>query len=48
MIEHRKQTSHAYDERIADAIVAAILKSYVAECEALQRRLLELERKDAR
>ena len=48
MIDHRNQTSHTYDEKIADAIVAAILTSYVAEFEAFHHRLLELERKDAR
>src|ERR1017187_2430079 len=29
MIEHRNQTSHTYNEKIADAIVEAILTHYV-------------------
>ena len=48
MIEHRNETSHTYNEKIADAIVEAILVRYVPEFEAFQRRLLELERKEAK
>ena len=48
MIEHRNETSHTYNVNVADAIGEAILTSYVAEFETFQRRLLELERRDAR
>ena len=48
MIEHRNETSHTYNEKIADAIVAAILARYVPEFEGFQRRFLELERQEAK
>jgi nucleotidyltransferase substrate binding protein (TIGR01987 family) len=48
MIEHRNETSHTYNEEIANAIVEAILTRYVAEFEGFQRSFLELERKEAK
>ena len=48
MIEHRNQTSHTYNEKIADAIVEAILTHYVTEFEGFQRHFLELESKEAK
>ena len=46
MIEHRNETSHTYDEKIAEAIVNAILTHYVSTFEEFQRAFLELERKE--
>jgi nucleotidyltransferase substrate binding protein (TIGR01987 family) len=48
MIEHRNESSHTYNQKIADAIAEAILTRYVPEFEAFHRRFLELERKEAR
>ena len=48
MIEHRNETSHTYNEEIADAIVEAILTRYVTEFEEFQRGFLELESKEAK
>lgn len=48
MIEHRNETSHTYNEAIANAIVEAILTRYVAEFEGFQRSFLELERTEAK
>ena len=46
MIKHRNETSHTCNEKIADAIVAAILGVYVPEFEGFQHRFLELERQE--
>ena len=48
MIEHRNETSHTYNEKIAAAIVEAILTRYVTEFEGFQRRFLELESKEVK
>ena len=48
MIEHRNETSHTYNEEIANAIVEAILTRYMPEFEEFQHRLLELEGKEAK
>ena len=48
MIEHRNETSHTYNEKIAAAIVEAILTRYVTEFEEFQRRFLELVSKEAK
>ena len=48
MIKHRNESSHTYNEKVAAAIVGAILAAYVPEFETFQRRLLELETKDAK
>jgi len=48
MIEHRNESSHTYNEKIATAIVAAILGSYVPEFTGFQHRFLELERQEAK
>jgi len=48
MIEHRNESSHTYNQKIADAIAAAILTRYVTEFEEFQRRFLELERKETK
>jgi nucleotidyltransferase substrate binding protein (TIGR01987 family) len=48
MIEHRNETSHTYNEKIAAAIVEAILTRYVTEFEGFQRRFLELESQEAK
>lgn len=48
MLEHRNETSHTYNEAIANAIVEAILTRYVAEFDGFQRSFLELERTEAK
>ena len=48
MIEHRNESSHTYNQKIADAIAEAILTRYVTEFEGFQRRFLELERKETK
>ena len=48
MIEHRNESSHTYNQKIADAIAEAILTRYVAEFEGFQRRFLELESQEAK
>ena len=48
MIKSRNETSHTYNEKIANAIVEAILARYVTEFKAFQQHLLELERKEAK
>ena len=48
MIAHRNETSHTYNEEIAEAIAEAILTRYVTEFEGFQRSFLELERKEAK
>ena len=48
MIEHRNETSHTYNEKIAAAIVEAILTRYVTEFEGFQRCFLELVSKEAK
>ena len=48
MIEHRNQSSHTYNQEIADAIAEAILTRYVTEFEGFQHRFLELERQEAK
>ena len=48
MIEHRNETSHTYNEAIANAIVEAILTRYVAEFDGFRRSFLELERTEAK
>jgi nucleotidyltransferase substrate binding protein (TIGR01987 family) len=47
-IEHRNETSHAYNQQIAAAIAEAILARSVAEHDGFQRRFLELESKEAK
>ena len=48
MLEHRNETSHTYNEAIANAIVEAILTRYVAEFDGFRRSFLELERTEAK
>ena len=48
MIEHRNETSHTYNEEIANAIVEAILTHYVTEFEGFQRSFFELEGKEGK
>jgi nucleotidyltransferase substrate binding protein (TIGR01987 family) len=48
MIEHRNETSHTYNQKIANAIVEAILTGYVTEFEGFQRRFVELESKEVK
>lgn len=48
MIEHRNQSSHTYNEAIAQSIVTAILSRYVLEFGAFQQRFQELERQEAK
>ena len=43
MIEHRNQTTHTYNEAVAETIVAAILSSYVGEFEAFKSTFEKLE-----
>ena len=44
MIESRNQTSHTYNEDLADEITKAILTQYVPEFEKFQRKFTELEK----
>ncbi|MDQ6859572.1 MAG: nucleotidyltransferase substrate binding protein [Verrucomicrobiota bacterium] len=44
MIDHRHETAHAYDEKIADEIASVILGTYVEEFAALERQLAAIER----
>ena len=48
MIEHRNNSSHAYNEQIAKTIVTAILTLYVTEFEEFQSRFQQLEGKEAK
>ena len=48
MIQNRNESSHTYNEAIANAIVEAILTRYVAEFEGFQRSFSELEQKEAK
>jgi hypothetical protein len=43
MIKSRNQTSHTYNEDIADEIAEAILHSYVKEFEKFLKKFSELE-----
>ena len=45
MVEHRNQTSHTYNEKIAGTIVEAILASYVPDFAKFHQKFAELERK---
>jgi nucleotidyltransferase substrate binding protein (TIGR01987 family) len=44
MIESRNETTHTYDEEIADEIGKAILSRYVPQFEKFQTRFMQLER----
>jgi nucleotidyltransferase substrate binding protein (TIGR01987 family) len=44
MIESRNQTSHTYNEDIADAIAAAILSLYVPQFEEFEHQFAQLEK----
>lgn len=44
MIESRNQTSHSYNEDLADEIATSILTRYVPEFENFQRKFAELEK----
>ena len=44
MIESRNQTSHTYNENVADEIATSILERYVPEFEKFQRKFAELEK----
>jgi nucleotidyltransferase substrate binding protein (TIGR01987 family) len=46
MIEHRNESSHTYNQKIAAGIVEAILTRYVAEFDRFHRSFLELESKE--
>ena len=46
MIESRNQTSHTYNEDIAEEIVNNIKERYFIEFEALQKKLNQLEEKE--
>ena len=46
MIDSRNQTTHAYDEKTADEIAAAILSRYVPQFEKFQSRFMELEERE--
>ena len=48
MIQHRNESSDTYNAKVAEAIVGAVLAAYVPEFETFQRRLLELETKEAK
>ena len=46
MIENRNETTHTYNEEIADEIAEAILSLYVPQFEKFQTRFMELEREN--
>ena len=46
MIENRNETTHTYDEEIADEIGEAILSRYVQQFEKFQTRFMQLEREE--
>ena len=46
MIENRNETTHTYNEEIADEIGEAILSLYVPQFEKFQTRFMELEREN--
>lgn len=43
MIDHRNESTHTYDEAIANEIAAAILESYAEEFSKLEERLAKIE-----
>jgi len=43
MIEHRNETSHTYNENVAETIVEAILSVYAGEFEKFQRQFEKLK-----
>jgi len=46
MIRSRNQTSHTYDESVADEITRAIASAYIMEFEKFQNRFEKLEREE--
>ena len=46
MIEHRNESSHTYNDNVAEKIMAAVQVLYVPAFEAFQRRFLELEKEE--
>ena len=46
MIEHRNESSHTYNDNVAEEIMAAVQTLYVPAFEALHRRFLELEKEE--
>jgi len=46
MIKSRNQTSHTYNEKIADTIVASVTHTYFDEFKALEQRLNQLKEEE--
>lgn len=46
MIEHRNESSHTYNDNVAEKIMAAVQALYVPAFEAFQHRFLELEKEE--
>jgi len=46
MIEHRNESSHTYNDNVAEKIMAAVQTLYVPAFEAFERRFLELEKEE--
>ena len=47
MIEHRNESSHTYNDNVAEKIMTAVQVLYVPAFEAFQRRFLEMEKEEA-
>ena len=47
MIEHRNESSHTYNDNVAEKIMTAVLVLYVPAFEAFQRRFLVMEKEEA-
>lgn len=47
MIKHRNESSHTYNNDVAEKIMEAVLTLYVPAFAAFQRRFLELEKEDS-
>ena len=47
MIEHRNESSHTYNDEVAEKIMAAVRTLYVPAFEAFQRRFIQLEEEEA-
>ncbi len=46
MIEHRNESSHTYNDNVAEKIMTAVQVLYVPAFEAFQRRFLELQKEE--
>jgi hypothetical protein len=47
MIRHPNESSHTYNDDVAEKIMEAVLTHYVPAFEAFQRRFLDLEKEES-